>query len=174
MMGLDLLIRPRCEVYNLIRLSSLNWCCTNTQTHTLSHTLVHKHPPTSPGQPVLPEWSMSLSWRSVSRAPGGPAEPPRLGSRLTLADTGWVMSACSSQGPRGRRGSGSVWSSGLGERSVLSLLWLIRQQAECPQRHYQYLCPLAARPAIEPETRSGKRSINAVIGINSLSVLGWS
>lgn len=91
-------------MWSLIRLTSLNWCCIKTHTHTRTHTCWPLSLPPQPGhpprQPELPEWSMSLSSRAVSGAPGRAGEPLRPGSGLTLADTGWVMSAFYSRGWR--------------------------------------------------------------------------
>lgn len=144
------------------------WGSKQTHTHKCTQTCPNPflpHTLSSPGQQQLPEWSMSLSPGPASWAPGGAAELLCPGYGLTLADAGWVMSACYSQEGGGGcwwRGKGGHWGEGVrvwgtgdlarpkgggpGERSLLSLLWLIRQEAKCPQCHYRYPWPPAAPP----------------------------
>lgn len=130
-------------MWGLIRLARLNWRCIKTHTH--RHT-------TSPPPPARTTWASWVINVSVSQplCPGrqaGAGGSQRPVSGPTLADTGWAMSACCSQGTGGTGGSGSAQSSGLGERSMLSRVWLIRQEAECPRCHYQYPWPPAALSA---------------------------
>lgn len=98
---------------------------------------------------------MSLSSGPASWAPGGAADPLCPGYGLTLADAGWVMSACSSQERSGGGGWGSTsWTGHLARPKALARrkvtaqpAWLIRQEAECPLCHYRYPWPPAAPPA---------------------------
>ena len=142
-------------MWSLIRLTSLNWCCirnTHTHTHTLTHTRTHTHTqtPQPPSQPRT-TWASGVINVSVIQGcvqgarQGRWAAAARLGADISgrgVSDVSLLLPG----GGRGR-GSGSAQSSGLGERSLLSLVWLIRQEAECPQCHYQYPWPPAAHAA---------------------------
>ena len=116
----------------------------HTHTHPQSPRRLSDHPRTARASWVINVSVIRGSVRGTGRGQWGAAARLRADiSGRGVSDVSRLLPG----GGRGGRGSGSAQSSELGERSLLSLVWLIRQEAECPRCHYQYPWPPAARTA---------------------------
>lgn len=150
-------------MWSLIRLTSLHWCCIKSYTHSFT--------PAPPATPRTTWASGVINVSVIQGCVGGTrqgrwAAAARLGADISgrrVSDVSLLL-----PGGGGGRGSGSAQSSGLGERSLLSLVWLIREEAECPRCHYQYPWPPAAPTAYAVGgRRKKKKNMDAVIQVHT-------